>query len=198
MKNQLLHFLLFFIPIWGYSQSTPAVKTGEDYQHYFTLQTGLGMTGAVLNDLLGSNSGTTKTSSGPNLYLNYEYIPWGGRFSANACIGMSTGKVSNTNSFNQLFITRGRILTWSTRGLVHFLHKKSIKHDLYGGLGLGIGLVSLKGMNDDKFELSSTDVQFILPFYAGYRYFFRDNLGATIELSTFKNCLISTGLTFRF
>lgn len=195
MKIRLLQIILLFLPFWTISQNVKPEKTGEDFQNYFTLQTGLGMTGAVLADLMGS---TASTSSGPNLYLNYEYIPWGGRFSANICIGMSTGRLSNTNYLNQLVITRGRILTWSSRGLVHFLHKKSIKHDLYTGLGLGIGLISLKGPNDDEFELSSTDVQFILPFYAGYRYFFRDNLGATIELSTFKNCMISTGLTFRF
>jgi len=197
MKIRLLQITLLFLPFWATSQGDAKVKTGEDYQSYFTLQTGLGMTGAVLADMWGSPSNST-SSSGPNLYLNYEYIPWGGRFSANICLGMSTGKIKSADSFLQLSTTRGRILTWSSRGLVHFLHKKSIKHDLFTGLGLGIGLISLKGPNDDQFELSSTDVQFILPFYAGYRYFFRDNLGATIELSTFKNCMISTGLTFRF
>lgn len=195
MKKRLLQIILLFLPFWAASQNVKTEKTGEDYQNYFTIQTGLGMTGAVLADLKGSSA---STSSGPNLYLNYEYMPTASRFSANICIGMSTGRLSNTNYLNQQVITRGRILTWSSRGLVHFLHKKSIKHDLYTGLGLGIGLVSLKGPNDDKFELSSTDVQFILPFYAGYRYFFKNSLGATIELSTFKNCMVSAGLTFRF
>ncbi|MBU3660121.1 MAG: hypothetical protein FGM14_09640 [Flavobacteriales bacterium] len=197
MNKSLSAILILFFPFLIFSQKEQSDKTGEDFQHYFTFQSGVGMTGAVLADTWNSPSNST-SSTGPNLFLNYDYIPWGGRVSANICIGMSTGKTKSTDSFQQLTITRGRILTWSTRGLVHFLHKKSIKHDLYTGLGLGIGLISLKGPNDDKFELSSTDVQFNLPFFLGYRYFFMENLGATFELSTFRNNLVSVGLSFRF
>ncbi len=202
MKNQLLHFLLFFIPIWGYSQNVKPEKTGEDFQHSFSLQTGFGFTHSAMSKELGYNNygwsdNITKQSSAPGLFLNYDYF-FIERFSVNACLGYNSATIEGVGG-PLLPTQKGRVITWSSRFLVHFLHTKSIKSDLYTGIGLGVGIWSFKPEKTyDQIVNGGANAQFSIPIYLGYRFFFMENLGATLELSTFKNNLISTGLTFRF
>jgi hypothetical protein len=197
-----LQILLFLLPFFGISQNTKTETTGSDFQHYFSLQTGFGFTHNAMAKELGYNNYgwsdyITKQTSAPGLFLNYDYFPTE-RFSVNACLGFNSATIKG-NTDPVLPTQKGRVITWSSRFLIHFLHMKSIKSNLYAGVGLGVGVWSFKPDKTYKQIVNGgANAQFSLPIYLGYRYFFMENLGVTLELSTFRNNLISTGLTFRF
>ena len=196
-----LLILISFCPLFHFAQESKPQKTGEYYEHYLTLQTGFGRTHLAMSDALGYNnygweSNIVNQSSSPGLFLNYDYY-WTRRFSVNACLGMNTAKISG-NAYPVMPIQKGRVITWSTRLLVHFLHVKSLRSNLYFGAGVGIGIWSFKPDKNLEQIYNGSNAQFSLPIFLGYRYFFLDNLGATLELSTFNNNHISAGLTFRF
>lgn len=202
MKTRLLQIMLIVLPFWASSQNTNSGKTGADFQHSFSLQTGFGFTHQAMSKELGYNNYgwseyITKQSSAPGLFLNYDYL-FVKRFSVNACLGYNSATIEG-NGGPLLPQQKGRVITWSSRFLVHFLHTKSIKSDLYAGVGLGIGVWSFKPEKTyNQIVNGGANAQFSFPIYLGYRYFFMDNLGVTLELSTFRNNLISTGLTYRF
>lgn len=202
MKIRLFQIIFICLPLWTHAQNVKPEKTGADFQHYFSLQTGFGFTHNAMSKELGYNNYgwseyITKQSSAPGLFLNYDYF-FVERFSVNGCLGYNSAIIEG-NGGPLLPTQKGRVITWSSRFLVHFLHTKSIKSDLYTGIGIGIGIWSFKPEKTyDQIVNGGANAQFSFPFYLGYRYFFMENIGATIELSTFKNNLISTGLTFRF
>jgi hypothetical protein len=202
MESKLLPIILLFLPFWSTSQNVKPEKTGADYQHYFSLQTGFGFTHKAMSKELGYNNygwsdNITKQTSAPGLFLNYDYFP-AERFSVNACLGYNTATIEGVGG-PLLPTQKGRVITWSSRFLIHFLHIKSIKSNLYTGVGLGVGVWSFKpDKTYDQIVNGGARAQFSLPIYLGYRHFFMDNLGATLELSTFQNNLISAGLTYRF
>lgn len=202
MKTKLLQIVLMFLPFLGTSQNAKPEKTGADFQHYFSLQTGFGFTHSAMSKELGYNNygwsdNITKQSSAPGLFLNYDYF-FDDRLSVNACLGYNSATIEGVGG-PLLPTQKGRVITWSSRFLVHFLHMKSIKSDLYTGIGLGVGVWSFKpDKTYDQIVNGGANAQFSFPIYLGYRYFFMDNLGVTFELSTFRNNLLSAGLTFRF
>lgn len=202
MNKSLSAILILFFPFFIFSQKEQSDKTGEDFQHYFSLQTGFGFTSSAMAKELGYNNYSwsdyiTKQSSGPGLFLNYDYF-FVKRFSVNACLGYNSATIEG-NTDPVLPTQKGRVITWSTRFLVHFLHLKSIKSDLYTGVGIGVGVWSFKPEKTyDQIVYGGANAQFSIPIYLGYRYFFMENLGATFELSTFRNNMVSAGLSFRF
>lgn len=201
MKTRILQIALLFLPFWVTSQNVKPEKTGTDFHHSFSLQSGFGFTHTVMSKELGYNNYgwtqyITKQSSAPGLFLNYDYL-FVDRFSVNGCLGYNTATLEG-NGGPVLPIQKGRVITWSSRFLIHFLHTKSIKSDLYTGVGLGVGIWSFKPEKTyDQIANGGANAQFSIPIYLGYRYFFMENLGATLELSTFKNNMISAGLTYR-
>lgn len=202
MKKPLLQIILIFIPLVVLSQNTKSEKTGADFQHSFSLQTGFGFTSNAMAKELGYNNYgwsdyITKQTSAPGIFLNYDYF-FVERFSVNACLGYNSATIKGSAD-PVLPSQKGRVITWSSRFLIHFLHLKSIKSDLYTGVGLGVGVWSFKPEKTyQQIVNGGANAQFSFPIYLGYRYFFMENLGATFELSTFRNNLVSVGLSFRF
>jgi hypothetical protein len=202
MKTRLLQIILLIIPFGAFSQNVKPERTGTDFQYYFNLQTIFGFTHNAMSKELGYNNYgwsdyITKQSSAPGLMLNFDYF-FVERFSVGGYLGYNSATIEG-NGGPLLSVQKGRVITWNTRFLVHFLHMKSIKSDLYTGIGLGVGIWSFKpDKTYDQIVYGGANAQFSFPIYLGYRYYFMDNLGATFELSTFKNNLINAGLTFRF
>lgn len=198
MRYSLSLILLSFTSL--FSQENKPTKTGYDYGHYFTLQTGFGTTHNAMIAALGYNNygwvnHVTKSTSAPGLALNYEYFV-ASRFSVNACLSMNSATLEANAPL--MPSQKGRVITWSSRFLIHFLHLKSIKSNLYAGVGAGVGMWSFKPEKTYNQIVNGSIAQFSAPLYLGYRYFFKDNLGATLEVSSFKNNSVSAGLTFRF
>jgi hypothetical protein len=85
------------------------------------------------------------------------------------------------------------------RCLFHF-YKKQKKSDVYAGLGLGIvGWGHQMNPEDIYFLVSAQEVLNVqVPIVIGYRYYFKERLAGTAELSTSFMSKINIGLSYRF
>jgi|GEM_PF-6062129 len=205
--HKILTLLLFSqLGITIFSQEKPE-KTGEDFEHIVSLQSGLNFTTGIalayLEDTYDYSGEITSTNSSPGLTLNWDYRAVG-RLSVNGFISYNKVKVvhkTNSNFYAEEGLTDQNItgITWGSRFALNLLYKKSFRSHLYIGAGLYVCLWSAKPDRTYKQIVNgNAGAKLGLPFFVGYRYFFTEHFGATVELSSYWNNVASAGISYRF